>query len=295
MQNFVGRTKKNMREFKIEFCGAALRMATMGILLLSAFCGCSREDDSPAEESSRLESEAAAYWQAFTKEKEFGTLKDLKEIIWGCGGKQGLESYTERRFCAWLSSSLNLLEDEQVRAVLEKNSDLVAFCFKNEKRKNFLLRAIAPDVKQSAYLDRLVADGEKRLKSKKEEDSVRASLGEFDADVLVRRLNLWRTEWEWTWEAEPDLREENFDHPPIYPRMIESEIARNYDLRGKANSTENGDYDLVYVLPDKRVLVCPMNSDNQLRADAYIREVSRITLYPRDEAESSWIMKFSEN
>ena len=284
-----------MSEFKVGFSGTISRVMTAGLFSLSLFCGCSREEVSLDEKLPQPEYDRAACWQAFAKEKEFGILKELREIIWGNGGKKGLEAYTERRFCAWLSSSLNLLEDEQVRAVLEKNSDLVAFCFKNEKRKNFLLKAVAPNVEQSAYLDRLVADGEKRLKSKKEEDSVRASLGEFDADVLVRRLNLWRTEWEWTWEAEPDLREENFDHPPIYPRMIESEIARNYELRGKANVAENGDYDLVYVLPDKRLLVCPMSGDNQLRADAYIKEVPRITLIPRDEAESSWIMKFSES
>ena len=275
-----------MSEFKVGFSGTISQVMTAGLFSLSLFCGCSREEVSLDEKFPQPEYDRAACWQAFAKEKEFGILKELREIIWGNGGKKGLEAYTERRFCAWLSSSLNLLEDEQVRAVLEKNSDLIAFCFKNEKCKNFLLKAVAPNVEQSAYLARLVADGEKRLKSKKEEDSVRASLGEFDADVLVRRLNLWRT------EAEPDLREENFDHPPIYPRMIESEIARNYELRGKANVAENGDYDLVYVLPDKRLLVCPMSGDNQLRADAYIKEVPRITLIPR---EGLWTMEFSEN
>ena len=278
-----------MSEFKVGFSGTISRVMTAGLFSLSLFCGCSREEVSLDEKLPQPEYDRAACWQAFAKEKEFGILKELREIIWGNGGKKGLEAYTERRFCAWLSSSLNLLEDEQVRAVLEKNSDLVAFCFKNEKRKNFLLKAVAPNVEQSAYLDRLVADGEKRLKNKKGEDSVRESLGEFDADVLVRRLNLWRSEWEWTWEAEPDLREENFDHPPIYPRMIESEIARNYELRGKANVAENGDYDLVYVLPDKRLLVCPMSGDDRLRAEIRVVEISELSIALGEE---SWAVEF---
>ena len=70
-----------MSEFKVGFSGTISRVMTAGLFSLSLFCGCSREEVSLDEKLPQPEYDRAACWQAFAKEKEFGILKELREIV----------------------------------------------------------------------------------------------------------------------------------------------------------------------------------------------------------------------
>ena len=258
-------------------------MGAIGVFAGTCLCGCPRERET-SEEALRRSSAAVVL------ETDAELVRELADVAWGRSNKKRLMDAFFLRTCL-LFLYPQKTEDagiELSNIALENNADFAALYFRSPARRKYFMKLSAADDAQTAFLRRMEAMGETFVSAANGRDDFpkeqRTSGGGIDAGT-----------------PRPGYEPLDFRLPEDLPAClncgrfaisaeeIESAIYFHYDLRGKANVAENGDYDLVYVLSDKRLLVCPMSGDDRLRAEIRVVEISELSIAPGEE---SWTVEF---
>lgn len=269
-----------MNKFEVK---RICRMVTVGVFAGMCLCGCPRER-ATSEEALRRSPAAVVL------ETDAELVRELADVAWGRSDKKRLMDAFFIRTCL-LFLYPQKAEDAGIdlsNIALENNADFAALYFRSPARRKYFMKLADADDAQIAFLQRLEAMGEAFVSAANGRGDFpkeqRTSGGGIDAGTL-------RPGYEpLDFRLPEDLPARlNCGRFAISAEEIESAIYFHYDLRGKANVTENGDYDLVYVLPDKRLLVCPMSGDDRLRAEIRVVEISELSIAPGEE---SWAVEF---
>ena len=269
-----------MNKFEVK---RICRMVTVGVFAGMCLCGCPRERATSEEVLRRSPA-------AVVLETDAELVRELADVAWGRSDKKRLMDAFFIRTCL-LFLYPQKTEDagiELSNIALENNADFAALYFRSSARRKYFMKLADADDAQIAFLRRLEAMGEAFVSAANGRGDFpkeqRTSGGGIDAgtprpgyETLDFRL------------PEDLPARLNCGRFALSAEEIESAIYFHYDLRGKANVAENGDYDLVYVLPDKRLLVCPMSGDDRLRAEIRVVEISELSIALGEE---SWAVEF---
>lgn len=192
-----------------------------------------------------------------------GELRFYANVLWGDLGRRATIRQLEFFIAMWIYYG-SRASDERFQKILEKNADIVFRYMENRERRDWFFSTFDLSEKQKTLINDACVLGESREKSPLEENE----------NFRVQTRSSYKEDGLSRFSFKKNVVEENNKFRSYGDDVSETEIEYStyyqYEAKGKTKCREDGTYELLYLIPENRLIVCPMDKCGFLRDEIYI-------------------------
>ncbi|MBQ8445588.1 MAG: hypothetical protein IJX22_04290 [Opitutales bacterium] len=188
-------------------------------------------------------------------------LRFFSDVAFGNLNRRAVLGQMEFFIAMWVYEGL-VSPDRHAISVLKENSDVILNYFNSAQRKTWFFKTFSLTKEQTKILTDILADAQRNSSETctKNKFSPRYKSPDVKKNVI---------EWNNTFLLYGD---------EVTAEDIEYSFGFQYEAKGRTHSSANGDYNLLYLLPNHEVVICPMTADDFLREQIHKKSYSKITM-----------------
>lgn len=188
-------------------------------------------------------------------------LRFFSDVAFGNLNRKAIIGQMEFFIAMWIYQGL-VSPNECALRVLKENSDIILNYFNSQQRKTWFFKTFSLTKAQMKTIADIIADAQRNSDEICAKDKFRSLYKSPDVEKNV-------IDWNNTFLLSGD---------EVTAEDIEYSFGFQYETKGRSHLSENGDYDLLYLLPNYEVIVCPMTADGILRDRIHKKNSSKITI-----------------
>ena len=188
-------------------------------------------------------------------------LRFFSDVSFGILNRRAVIGQMEFFIAMWIYEGV-VSPDRRAISILKENADVVLNYFNSLQRKTWFFKTFSLTEEQKKILTDILADPQRNSS----ESCTKSKFSPLYKSPNVEKNVI---EWNNTFLLSGD---------EVSAEDIEHSFGFQYEIRGKTSPSENGDYNLLYLLPDHEVIICPMTANGYLRDRIRKKNYSKITI-----------------